>query len=166
MQTSITLDRCKENKMNNHILQLSAAAALLIATPSIASAQTIGYGNAAPVAINSCSFTASGAPRNLDTPLAFGGPVSFAGPQTADTIALGYVSHGNVPATAVRIVVSDGTFTQDVTAKGNFAPGAQIEKTFGADRSANVDANATCSVAEVRFADGTSWHAIREVANH
>jgi hypothetical protein len=151
--------------MNANLLQLSAAAALLLATPSIASAQTVGFGNAAPVSLNSCSFTASGAPRNLDTPLSFGGPVCFSGPQAADTIALGYVSSGNVPATAVRFVVSDGTFTQNVTATGSFAPGVQIDKTFGADRSANVDANATCSVAEVRFADGTSWHAIRDVAN-
>ena len=152
--------------MNNRIIQLTAAAALLVATPSIASAQTVAYGNAAPVALNTCSFTASDTPRRSDVPIAFGGPAQFAGPHTADDIKLGYVNTGNVPATAIRFITSNGAYTQSVTATGTFAPGVQIDKSFASDQSTHIDNNATCTVAEVRFADGTSWHAVRQVANH
>ena len=152
--------------MNNRIVQLSAAAALLVSAPSIASAQTIAYGNAAPVALNTCSFAASDSPRTIDLPIVFGGPASFAGPQTADDIKLGYVNTGNVPATAIRFVTSNGAYTQSVTATGSFAPGVRIDKSFPSNQSTHVERNATCTVAEVRFADGTSWHAVREVANH
>ena len=152
--------------MNNRILHIAAAAASLLALPAVASAQTLGYGNAAPVALESCSFAASGTPRDYDVPLAFGGPLRFHGPQTADTIALGYTNNGNVSATAVRFVLDDGKSTQSVIAKGTFAPGVRIDKSFVAKNNENVASTATCSVAEVRFADGTAWHAVREVANH
>ena len=152
--------------MNNRFSKISAAAALLLALPAAASAQTLGYGNAAPVALDSCSYAASDVPLTLDKPIFFGGPLSFAGPKTADAIALGYTNNGNVPATAVRFVIDDGKSTQNVIAKGSFAPGVRIARTFVARDRENVASGAACSVAEVRFADGTSWHAVREVANH
>jgi hypothetical protein len=150
--------------MSHSLLKLSAAAALFIASPALASAQSVAYSNS-PVSVTSCSVAADNTtPSRIDFPIAFGGPASFYG-SNQQAYALSYVNKGAVPATAVVLALSDGNGTQNVISKGTFAPGVQIARNFTATAQGAARENASCSVAEVDFADGTSWKAPHEVAN-
>jgi hypothetical protein len=152
--------------MTHLLLKLSAAAAILAATPALASAHTVAYGQS-PVTVNSCSITPSYEPASFDKPLAFGGPLGFAGPNdaAANSFAVDYVNKGNVPATTVKFTLGGGDRMQNIVAKGTFAPGVAIKQTYALDNGAVASANPNCTVAEVDFADGTTWQAPHEVAS-
>ena len=134
--------------MSRRIARLSAATALIAAIPALASAQSIVY-STSPVSITTCSVNDEYAPE-----LAFNQGVQRL---ISSDIELNFINRNNVPATTVTIVVQDGRHTQSLIDKGTFAHDVPIEHFFTAN---NVGAhpNATCSVAEVDFADGTVWH--------
>ncbi len=135
--------------MSYRIIELSAAAAIVMALPVVAAAQSVAY-STSPVALTSCSVNESFMPG-----LPFGGP-----PQqfVASGISLSYVNKSNVAAKTVKIVLNDGDRTQSLVATGTFAPGVEIERNFAANGATNARQNASCNVAEVDFADGSAWH--------
>jgi hypothetical protein len=133
-----------------------AAAALLAAVPTLASAQTVAFGNS-PVALTSCSVTTAYDPSEFRGPL----QLMLTRVQESSDVALGYINKASVPATAVTFVVNDGSHTQRIVARGTFAPNVQIDRTVEADARIDWHDDAHCRVAEVQFADGSAWHADR-----
>jgi hypothetical protein len=131
--------------MSNRILNLSAAAAMIVATPALATAQSLTY-STSPVAVTSCSVSDSYAP---------GLPFNEGAQQLiASVIALNFVNRSSVAATTVKFLLNDGKYTQSVLDKGTFAPSVQLVHTFAAD--GGTRARQTCNVAEVDFADGSA----------
>jgi hypothetical protein len=144
----------RKSQMSNRLIELSAAAALLVATPSLAAAQTVAL-RGSTVSLTACNVNES------FEGLGFNGPYSFRTgvPQPTTDIALSYVNKANVPAKNITFAVKDGAYTQNIVAKGMFAPGVQIDKSFTADSEIGARPDAACTVAEVDFADGSVWHA-------
>jgi hypothetical protein len=134
--------------MSNRILQLSAAAAMIVATPALATAQSVAY-STSPVAVTSCSVNAS-----LVMGLSPDEAVQF----MASDIALKFVNKSNVPATTVTFLVNEGKYTQSIVDKGTFSPGVQIKHNFAVGSDISAFSDATCIVTEVDFGDGIAWH--------
>ena len=106
--------------MSSHILQLSAAGAMMVATPALATAQSVAYSTSSPVAITSFSVNESYAPGMI-----MEGPITEAEEAQqfiASGIVLKFVNKSNVPATTVKFFVNDGKFTQSIVDKGTFGP--------------------------------------------
>jgi len=139
----------EKSTMSKRIIELSAAAAIVMALPVVA-AQNVAY-STSPVAVTSCSVN--------ETYL--GGIPSGGAPQQYVTsgFSLSYVNKSNVEAKTVKILVNDGDRTQSLVANGTFAPGVEIERDFSANGETSVRQNLSCNVAEVDFADGSAWHA-------
>jgi len=145
--------------MSNRILNLSAAAVMIVATPTLATAQSVAYSTSSPVAITSFSVNESYAPGMI-----MEGPITEAEEAQqfiASGIVLKFVNKSNVPATTVKFLVNDGKFTQSIVDKGTFGPGVQIKHTFAVDSNISALPNATCKAVEVDFADGSAWHIAR-----
>jgi hypothetical protein len=130
------------------ILKLSAAAAMIVAIPALASAQSVSYSTSSPVAITSFDVDQSLSGTSNDEPPQF----------IASGLALQFINKSNVPVTTVKFLVNDGRFTQSIVDKGTFSPGVQIKHTFAIDGVIDALPNAKCSVTEVDFADGSAWH--------
>ncbi len=131
------------------------AAAALLAAPAAASAAQTPYGAASPVAIANCTAFAG-------TPLAAGATLGFA---NFGSYNVGFINGANVAAKHVGIDVNDGGTVQRIDENGSFASGTRIDKdalqqTYGGAYAGKLD----CSVAEVDFVDGSSWHAARATA--
>lgn len=144
--------------MSNRFLGLSAATALLAATPALANADVISYSTSSPVAITSFRINESLASiGNGDD----GGSPQF----ITNGVTLTFVNRSNIPATSVIFRLGDGKYSQSIVDTGTFSPAAQITHTF-LDRGdgSNAFTNATVSVAEVDFADGSAWHVDPHVA--
>jgi len=142
--------------MSNRILKLSAAAAMIVAMPTLAAAQTVAY-STSPVAVTSFSLSDTYTPG---LPFLDGTRVPVGG-----DVALNFINNSNVPATSVTFMLNDGKTAQSIVDKGTFNPGVAIDHTFAKDNVASAGRNATCNVAEVDFADGSVWHAApRDVA--
>jgi len=133
--------------MFKHLKEAAVAVAVVAAVPALACAQTISYG-AAPVSVTSCATSET----------ASGGPISFAGQmiRTTDSIDLGYVNTSTIAAASITFLVNDGNRQSSITARGSFAPGVHINRSFDATND-GVNAAAACKVAEVRFVDGSVW---------
>jgi len=145
--------------MSKDFLKLSAAVAIIVATPTLASAQSVAYGTS-PVAITSCGFNESYESGMI------GGELAMAPQFVASSIALNFVNKSGVPATSVTFLVNDGKNTQGIVDKGTFRSGVQIKHSFAAGSAIGTFSNATCNVAEVDFADGSAWHVARgDLAN-
>jgi hypothetical protein len=138
--------------MSNRVFKLSAAAAMLVATPALASAEIVSYSTPSPVAITSFSVNESYASGTI------GGDVLEPPQFIPNGITVKFVNKSNVPATAVTFSLRDGTYSQSIVDKGIFSPGTQIKHTFGIDAGLDPFPNATVNVAEVDFADGSAWH--------
>ncbi len=146
--------------MFNTLKKISAATAMLVAIPALASAQTISYGTS-PVAVTACNSHES-----YDA-TAFSGARSYgvAPIVASNDVAIDYINNGSVPATSVTFVFNAGNRTQNVVANGSFAPGVKIERTLAAGNGGE-DRDLTCAVAHVQFADGSVWNAgPREISN-
>ena len=128
-----------------------AAAALLAAIPAAALAQN----TAAPVSVAACQAYA-GQPLS---PVAFINTGITSGNLGSYTI--GFVNEANVAANHVGLDVSYAGSTQRVDERGTFAPNTRIDKTItGLSFLGYSGSDSSCSVAEVDFVDGTSWHAV------
>jgi hypothetical protein len=83
-------------------------------------------------------------------------PNTYDGAAMPGFIALSFVNRGDLTATAVRFVVESArqpdTVIDDV---GRFSPGAHIYHRF---QNSSLSANATVHIAQVRYADGSSWN--------
>ncbi len=127
-------------------------AAVAIVAPVNASSQSLTSPVAAPIAIRTCrvdpSYVASSNP--------FYGPA-----QQSDggDVRLGFVNNGKVDIVSVRFVVMEGAYKQRLFVDGRFVHGVTVERTFKEDSSANGNEDATCTVAHIRYADGSSWPA-------
>ncbi len=133
--------------MPNRIPAFCAAAAIVFASPALASAQGVAY-SVAPVAVTSCNVDQSYQP----------GPNVDAEPQfVPSAIALKFMNKREVPATAVTFLVNDGQSTQTVVDKGTFSPGIPILHNFAVVGDLGVFSAATCDVTKVDFSDGSSW---------
>lgn len=138
--------------MTNRILRISAAVAMIVATPALASAQSVAYSATSPVAITSFNVNESYESGMI------GGELIEAPQFVASGITLKFVNNGDVPATTVTFLVNEGRLTQSIVEKGTFSPGVQIKHNFAAGSGLDAFPNITCNVAEVDFADGSSWH--------
>jgi hypothetical protein len=125
-----------------------AAVGLLLAAPAAASAQQTAY-STSPVTVKACNVSVSDAPYSA-------GPYSIsAGYGIAHrSLELSFVNTGNVPASKVTFLVNDGGKSQQIEDRGTFTPGIRIDRDLSDVALGN---SANCSVAEVDFADGTSW---------
>jgi hypothetical protein len=112
------------------------AAAILAGSPAIALAQTT-----APVAI----VNSQAQPQIQDV----------GGGNSAGFADVTFVNHNNVPATEIDFTLSsNGTALETLTDKGTFSPGVAVSHSF---TTAQTERDLQISVAEVKFADGTSW---------
>ncbi|MDQ2858970.1 MAG: hypothetical protein M3R53_10020 [Candidatus Eremiobacteraeota bacterium] len=136
--------------MSNRIIELTAAAAIVMALPVVAAAQNVAY-TTSPVAVTSCSVN-----ETYLGGLPYGGAPQH---YVTSGINLSYVNKSNVAAKTVKILMNDGDRTQTLVASGTFAPGVEIERNFSANGATSAQQNANCNVAEVDFADGSAWHA-------
>lgn len=133
-----------------------SAAAVLSAVPMLAGAQSTAY-STSPVSIASCNLDESYATAYWFAE----GPQQFA----STSIALSFVNKTNISATTVTFVLNDGRQTHHLRDEGTFAPDVRIDRRFTIDTGTSVRQPATCSVAEVTFADGNVWRAeARDIA--
>jgi hypothetical protein len=138
--------------------RFTAIAALAAGAPQAALAQNnvVAFGNG-PIAITSFhideSYQAGVAGGELD-------PASQPG---IESVRLKFTNTGVVPATVVKFVVSDDRATRVIVDKGTFSPGVQIDHNFVTGDGQDVRPNVTCTVAEVDFADGSSWRAVSQL---
>ena len=146
--------------MSNHLQRLSAAVALIAACPATAFAQSVAYGTTPPVALTSFQI------RETYASGIAGGELQTAPEFIPNDIALTFVNTGNVAATSVRFVVDDGVQTQNIVDEGTFKPGVRIAHNFTPDGRLGALENATCQVAEIRFADGSIWRSARGELAH
>jgi len=133
--------------VSNHRNLSIAAAIVAFGLPLTASAQQTAY-TAAPVTVGACEVS-SIVER-------VGGPGYFTLDLPQRNLHLSFTNTGKVPATKVSFVVNDGTSHQ-IDDRGTFTPGATIDREIR--DSAASEGAAQCSVADVQFADGSSWHA-------
>jgi hypothetical protein len=129
---------------------ISAAAAIaVLGTPLAASAQQTAY-SVSPVAVAACNI--SSASHSIGVP-------SFASFDVSEHyLNVNFVNNGKVPATNVTFVIDDGSSPAQIVDRGSFTPGVQIAHQIREAYASN-EGPAKCSVADVQFADGTSWHA-------
>ena len=142
--------------MHIRILKLSAALAIIAATPTVASARSVVYGTS-PVAITSCSVNESYDP-GMELDSALGMNLGSAPQLVPSSVALTFVNTSEVPATTVAVSVTDGHSMLSIVDKGSFRPGAQIKHDFALGSGTSTLSDVRCKVAEVDFADGTAWH--------
>jgi hypothetical protein len=129
---------------------LSVAAAIVaFGTPLAASAQQTAY-TASPVAIGACSVSS--------TTETIAGQPYFTLTIPQRNLSFSFVNNGKVPATKVTLVVDDGASPRQIEDRGTFSPRVRIDRRLY-DATAANDGPATCTVAEVQFSDGSSWHA-------
>jgi hypothetical protein len=137
--------------MSNRILNLSAAAVMIVATPTLATAQNVAY-STSPVAITSFSVNESYESGMI------GGELEEAPQFIASDITLKFVNPSKVPATTVTFLVHDGQYMRSIVDKGTFNPGVPIKHNFAVGNGIRALSDATCNVTEVDFADGSAWH--------
>ena len=107
------------------------------------------YGATAPVAITGCA-TFAGTPVSAFDTIAFANFGSY---------SISFVNRSSVVANHVALEVNAGGTMQRIDQNGSFAPGTRID-TDSQPFFSSGDARASlCSVVEVDFANGTSWHA-------
>jgi hypothetical protein len=133
----------------------AAASLILAAAPAAACAQSVSY-STSPVTLTSCRTVSTYDPASF-TGLSELTPANL---RQTQGIVLSYINTAAMPATSVTFVFNDGGKTQRVVARGSFAHNVQIDRTIDADVS-GTNASAECRVADVQFADGTTWHADR-----
>jgi hypothetical protein len=144
--------------MANRIFKISAAAAMLVATPMLASAEIVSYSTTSPVAITSFNLNESYVTGEV------GGDVEAPPQFVASGVSLEFVNKSSRPATGVIFLLDRGKYSQRIVDKGIFSPGTPIKHTFGMDGGLDVTPNVAINVAEVDFADGSSWHSAAGVA--
>jgi hypothetical protein len=137
--------------MSNRIVKLFAGAAMIIATPALASAQNVAC-STSPVALTSFSVNESYESGMI------GGELEEAPRFIASDITLKFVNTSKVPATSVAFLVHDGQYMRTIVDKGTFTPGVPIKHNFAVGNGINALSDATCDVTEVDFADGSAWH--------
>jgi hypothetical protein len=138
--------------MSNRILSLSAAAAITIATPTLASAQTVAYSTSSPVSITSFSIVDSSNVLGWGTG-DFAEPARF----ITNDVTLKFVNKSDQPATLVKFTLDNGQYSQNIQDKGTFSPGVQIEHSFTLRGRMGSVSDAISRVEEVDFADGSVW---------
>jgi hypothetical protein len=139
--------------MLSTVLKLSAAVAIVAATPALAQAQNSAYVAKAPITITSFRVNDSYAFDTIGTDL-------DRAPQLVPSdFSLKFINTGNVAATAVTFSVNTGRSNQTFVDKGTFSPGVQIKHYFNVAGAVDELPSATCNVMEVDFADGSVWQA-------
>jgi hypothetical protein len=133
--------------VSNHRNLSIAAAVVAFGLPLTASAQQTAY-TAAPVNVGACEVS------SIDEHVGGTGYFTLDLPQR--NLHLSFTNTGKVPATKVSFLVNDGTSHQ-IDDRGTFSPGATIDREIR-DTTAS-EGSAQCTVADVQFADGSSWHA-------
>ena len=138
----------------SNTLSLLAATGLLAAAPAAASAAQAAYGAPAPVAIAACS-TFAGTPVSSS---AFGTTIGFA---NFGSYSVSFVNRSNIAAKHIALDIDSGRAVQRIDENGSFAPGMRIDKDGSQPFYATgFDGRKPhCSVAEVDFVDGSTWHA-------
>ena len=139
--------------MSNRILNLSAAAMMIVATPALATAQSVAYSTSSPVAITSFSVNES-----YESGMIGGAELEEAPRFIASDITLKFVNTSKVPATSVTFLVSDGQYMRTIVDKGTFTPGVPIKHNFAVGNGISALLDATCNVTQVDFPDGSAWH--------
>jgi hypothetical protein len=119
-----------------NIKAVAATAAILLAAPALASAQT----TAAPVSVSS-----SVQPANFGASLYQQGEVRMT-----------FVNQALVPATEVDFNLSShGQVLGTYADRGTFSPGVKIDRFFTTQETAR---DQKIAIATVKFADGTVWN--------
>ena len=138
--------------MLNHVLRLSATAAMLLSASAIAGAETIAYGTTSPVALSSFTIHESDASnQNGD-----GGALPR---YVASGLTLDFVNRANVAATGVTFLLTGGKHAQRIVDRGTFEQGVSILHTYDVDDGLSDPDDAVVEVTDVDFADGGAWHA-------
>jgi hypothetical protein len=138
--------------MSTRMLDISlATAAMLVCAPALANAQVIAYTTSSPVAITSFNVNES-----FESGVA-GGDVWAAPVFVPNGVAIKFVNKSELPATAVTFLLTDGKSTRTFVDKGIFSPGVQIKHAFSVGNEFSELSNPAVKVAEVDFADGSSW---------
>ncbi len=144
--------------MSRNYVKVFAGAAMIAALPIFAQAQTVAFGTSSPIVVTALRVDSHFAPW-----AAAGGYSLQAGlsalPSNRDSVALQFINHGHVAATAVTFVLNTGRESRSIVDKGVFSPGVPIEHTFSSSSDLAGLSDAACVVAEVEFADGSIWHA-------
>jgi hypothetical protein len=123
------------------------------AVPMLTNAGTQALANSVPslVSVTRC---------RVDTSYVTANP--FYGPAQQNdggNVRLAFENENGVSAISVRFIVTEGAYEQQISVNGRFARGVEIERSFKEDSAANGNQHAKCAVAEVYFADGSSWSA-------
>ncbi len=155
--------------MYHRIQHILAAAAVIAAAPQAANAQAVAYGSSsAPVQVKAFDVDWDYLPNPIGSTGAEA--PQFIAQLNSGRVALTFVNTSNVPATAVKFIVNTGEQMQNIVDKGTFTSNVPIEHTFPIDRGTRASSTATCTIAEVDFADGSVWHSeyglFRQLQSH
>ena len=135
--------RINEQKDSSEIMTIKniaatlGAAALILAAPAIASADT----TAAPVQLNHVQITPS---QNQSSEYDPG------------TVAVAFTNEKAVPATDIEFALqsNDGKILDTFDANGSFAEGTLVRQNFA---DINLDQNQQLTIVRATFADGSTW---------
>jgi hypothetical protein len=139
--------------MSKTSFKVSAAVALFAVMSSVAQAQETAYATKSPIGIRSFQINESNITGMI------GNELEQAPELRTEDFTLKFANTAGVAATTVKFVVGDHRSTRLVIDKGTFSPGVQIEHDFTTGDGPDIEPNATCSVSEVDFADGSVWRA-------
>jgi hypothetical protein len=136
-----------------------AASSLVLGTAVLGAALPAHAQGASPVTIKTCQVLQYVPTRARPFWSPFG-PYPYGSPYT-DGIRIAYVNHAPKAATRIAFVTNYRGDIQHIIDAGTFSQGATIDHTFGnytGDAWLGPHPN-SCSVAGVRFADGSVWRA-------
>jgi hypothetical protein len=125
----------------------SAALAAPVAVPADAHATNVGY-TSAPVAVTACAV------ESQALPIAFGRGASTVVSVPSGNVRLSFVNSSSTKATSIEFALRSGDSVDNVIDNGSFATGATISHEFSRNLA---NADVTCNVEKVNYADGTSW---------
>jgi hypothetical protein len=133
----------------------AAAAITLSAVPFAASAQT-----SAPIQITSCDVQQYVPTQVRPFWYPWGGPFPY-GSLYTDGLHISYVNRTQKTIDRVAFAVDYRGDVQRIVDAGTFSPGVTIDHEFGQFTGLAFLGNQpnSCSVAGVRFTDGSVWHA-------
>ncbi len=140
--------------MPNQIRSILAVAAATFTIPVPGNAEGVAYRVMAPVTISSVAVDERALPAmNLDSAQTY----------FVNGVTLKFVNNGTVTATAVTFVFKEGGYSHSIVDRGTFSPGVLIKHELSVS-GLSAFANPEADVAEIDFADGSSWHESSELA--
>jgi hypothetical protein len=123
--------------------------AILLSTALAANAPESAYVGSSPVRIAECTAT------DRFTQISDGDAMEYQFGGSA--LHVRFTNDAQKPIDAVTFAVTENGKTTDVVDKGAYAQGSTVSQGF--DQGLTYAGTASCQVASVDFADGTSWSA-------